>query len=43
MSIPVRQSIRIGTYLMQQKLRRRDKFPMSLSIAVPLSTMNSRK
>jgi hopanoid biosynthesis associated radical SAM protein HpnH len=39
MSIPVRQSIRIGTYLMQQKLRRRDKFPLIVELE-PLFACN---
>jgi hopanoid biosynthesis associated radical SAM protein HpnH len=39
MSIPVRQSIRIGSYLMQQKLRRRDKFPLIVELE-PLFACN---
>jgi hopanoid biosynthesis associated radical SAM protein HpnH len=39
MSIPVRQSIRIGTYLMQQKLKRRDKFPLIVELE-PLFACN---
>src|SRR5581483_1307450 len=27
MAIPLRQSVRVGSYLVQQKLRGRDKFP----------------
>jgi hopanoid biosynthesis associated radical SAM protein HpnH len=32
MSIPVRQSVRVGTYLVQQKLRGRDKFPLLVEL-----------
>ena len=39
MSIPVRQSIRIGTYLICQKLRGRDKFPLIVELE-PLFACN---
>ena len=39
MSIPVRQSVRIGTYLLRQKLRRRDKFPLIVELE-PLFACN---
>jgi hopanoid biosynthesis associated radical SAM protein HpnH len=32
MSVPLRQSVRIGTYLMHQKLRKRDKFPLIVEL-----------
>jgi hopanoid biosynthesis associated radical SAM protein HpnH len=32
MSVPVRQSLRIGTYLAAQKLRRREKFPLLVEL-----------
>ncbi len=39
MSIPFRQSIRIGAYLAQQKLARRDKFPLIVELE-PLFACN---
>ncbi len=39
MSIPFRQSIRVGAYLAQQKLRRRDKFPLIVELE-PLFACN---
>ena len=39
MTIPVRQSIRIGTYVLQQKLQRRDKFPLIVELE-PLFACN---
>jgi len=39
MSIPIRQSMRIGTYLLQQKLRRREKFPLIVELE-PLFACN---
>ena len=32
MAVPVRQSIRVATYLAEQKLRRRDKFPLLVEL-----------
>src|SRR5437588_10967533 len=32
MPVPIRQSARIGAYLMEQKLRRRDKFPLLVEL-----------
>src|ERR671935_1963684 len=32
MSVPLRQSVRVGTYLMKQKLARRDKFPLLVEL-----------
>jgi hopanoid biosynthesis associated radical SAM protein HpnH len=32
MAVPVRQAARVGAYLMQQKLRRRDKFPLIVEL-----------
>src|SRR5947199_3888866 len=32
MSIPLRQTARVGTYLMSQKLRRREKFPLIVEL-----------
>ena len=32
MAVPLRQSIRIGTYLARQKLRRREKFPLLVEL-----------
>src|SRR5947199_10825194 len=32
MSIPLRQTARVGTYLMSQKLRKREKFPLIVEL-----------
>src|SRR5438105_14476868 len=32
MSVPVRQSARVATYLLEQKLRRREKFPLLVEL-----------
>ena len=32
MPVPLKQSVRIGAYLMEQKLRRRDKFPLLVEL-----------
>src|SRR5438552_11326242 len=32
MPVPLRQSVRVGTYLMKQKLRRREKFPLLVEL-----------
>jgi hopanoid biosynthesis associated radical SAM protein HpnH len=32
MSVPMRQAIRVGAYLVEQKLRRRDKFPLIVEL-----------
>jgi len=39
MAVPVRQSLRIGTYLARQKLARRDKFPLIVELE-PLFACN---
>ncbi|HSS09289.1 MAG TPA: adenosyl-hopene transferase HpnH [Acidimicrobiales bacterium] len=39
MPIPLRQSVRVGTYLMRQKLARRDKFPLIVELE-PLFACN---
>src|SRR2546429_8321910 len=39
MSMPLRQSLRIGSYLMRQKLLRRDKFPLLVELE-PLFACN---
>lgn len=39
MAMPLRQSVRIGTYLLQQKVRRRDKFPLIVELE-PLYACN---
>src|SRR5512142_485886 len=39
MSMPLRQSLRIGTYLFRQKLLRRDKFPLLVELE-PLFACN---
>ncbi|MDT0381583.1 adenosyl-hopene transferase HpnH [Streptomyces sp. RKND-216] len=39
MAMPLRQTVRIGTYLAQQKLRRRDKFPLIVELE-PLYACN---
>jgi hopanoid biosynthesis associated radical SAM protein HpnH len=39
MSMPLRQSLRIGSYLMRQKLARRDKFPLIVELE-PLYACN---
>ncbi|GAA2237864.1 MULTISPECIES: adenosyl-hopene transferase HpnH [Kitasatospora] len=39
MAMPLRQSIRISTYLMQQKLKRREKFPLIVELE-PLFACN---
>src|SRR5262249_18933968 len=39
MSMPLRQSLRIGTYLMRQKLARKDKFPLLVELE-PLFACN---
>src|ERR671923_2129200 len=39
MAMPLRQSIRVGTYLMEQKLRKRDKFPLIVELE-PLFACN---
>ena len=39
MSMPLRQSLRIGGYLMRQKLARRDKFPLLVELE-PLFACN---
>src|SRR5436853_5245502 len=32
MPVPLRQSVRVGAYLMNQRLRRRDKFPLLVEL-----------
>src|SRR5436190_22723215 len=32
MPVPLRQSVRVGTYLMKQKLRGREKFPLLVEL-----------
>ena len=32
MTMPLRQSVRIGAYLMRQKLARKDKFPLLVEL-----------
>src|SRR5437588_12924121 len=32
MALPLRQSVRVGSYLVGQKLRRRDKFPLLVEL-----------
>src|SRR5881227_4371214 len=39
MAMPFRQTVRLGTYLMTQKLRRRDKFPLLVELE-PLFACN---
>ena len=39
MGIPVRQSVKVGAYLMRQKLARRDKFPLIVELE-PLFACN---
>jgi hopanoid biosynthesis associated radical SAM protein HpnH len=39
MAMPLRQSVRLGAYLMSQKLRRRDKFPLLVELE-PLFACN---
>ncbi len=39
MSMPLRQSVRVGTYLMRQKLSRREKFPLIVELE-PLFACN---
>src|ERR1700691_2297593 len=39
MSMPLRQTLRIGSYLMRQKLARRDKFPLIVELE-PLFACN---
>ncbi|GAA2133384.1 adenosyl-hopene transferase HpnH [Kitasatospora kazusensis] len=39
MAMPLRQTLRVGTYLMEQKLRRRDKFPLIVELE-PLFACN---
>ena len=39
MTMPLRQSLRIGTYLMRQKLARKDKFPLLVELE-PLFACN---
>ena len=39
MTMPLRQSLRIGTYLMGQKLARKDKFPLIVELE-PLFACN---
>ena len=39
MTMPLRQSMRIGAYLMRQKLARRDKFPLLVELE-PLFACN---
>jgi hopanoid biosynthesis associated radical SAM protein HpnH len=39
MSMPLRQSVRLGTYLMKQKIRRNDKFPLLVELE-PLFACN---
>src|SRR6185437_417095 len=39
MAMPFRQSVRLGTYIFQQKLRRRDKFPLLVELE-PLYACN---
>lgn len=39
MAMPLRQSIRVGTYLFEQKLRKRDKFPLIVELE-PLYACN---
>ncbi|WP_380281326.1 adenosyl-hopene transferase HpnH [Kitasatospora purpeofusca] len=39
MAMPLRQTVRVGTYLMQQKLKRRDKFPLIVELE-PLFACN---
>ena len=38
-SMPLRQSLRVGTYLMRQKLGRKDKFPLLVELE-PLFACN---
>ena len=39
MAMPLRQSVRLGTYLLKQKLLRRDKFPLLVELE-PLFACN---
>ena len=39
MAMPLRQSIRVGTYLFEQKLRKREKFPLIVELE-PLFACN---
>ena len=39
MTMPLRQSMRIGAYLMRQKLSRKDKFPLLVELE-PLFACN---
>src|SRR5215469_10839240 len=39
MSVPLRQSMRVGTYLLRQKLTRREKFPLIVELE-PLFACN---
>ncbi|MFB6890043.1 adenosyl-hopene transferase HpnH [Kitasatospora sp. NPDC056327] len=39
MAMPLRQTVRVGTYLLQQKLKRRDKFPLIVELE-PLFACN---
>ena len=39
MTMPLRQSVRIGAYLMRQKLARKDKFPLLVELE-PLFACN---
>src|SRR5580698_10881415 len=39
MSIPLRQNVRMGTYLMKQKLARREKYPLIVELE-PLFVCN---
>lgn len=39
MAMPLRQTIRVGTYLFEQKLRKREKFPLIVELE-PLFACN---
>ena len=47
MSMPLRQSMRVGSYLLRQKLARREKFPLLVELeplfACSSARMKSRK
>ncbi|HWE13172.1 MAG TPA: hypothetical protein VG365_06655 [Solirubrobacteraceae bacterium] len=43
MSVPIRQSNRVSSYLLEQKLRRREKFPFVTHVAVLRTWAGARR
>ena len=41
MTMPLRQSLRVGSYLMRQKLARREKFPLLVELEPLLPATSS--